>query len=181
MLTQYVSVYLLLVYVEDLCQIGAQTDGIQNGTGTEHLALGQTGVLQERIGQDIHGVRHQDINSVGGYLGDLVGNILDDTHVGLHQIQTGLAGLSADAGGDDNCLRACRVGIITCDNVTVADERGCLLNVKGFAHSSFGVDVDQNYFGCGASCQKGESGGCTDGSCTDDCNFLFHGCAPLYR
>ena len=79
-----------------------------------------------------------------------------------------------DGGPVDGGIR-----IIPCDNVAVADEGGSLLDVQGFAHSSFGVDIDQNDLGGRTSCQKCKSGGCANSAGSDDCDFLFHGYAPL--
>ena len=55
-LTHDVRVHVLLIDVIVLGQSCSQTGGVQNGTGTDDLLLGQTGALAEGIGKNVNGL-----------------------------------------------------------------------------------------------------------------------------
>lgn len=63
---------------------------VQVGAGANDTALGQTGQLPGDIGEDIHGVGHNQQDRVGAVLDQLRNDSLQDVGVALHQIQTAL-------------------------------------------------------------------------------------------
>ena len=87
-LTENVCVYLLLVYVVDLCKTGTKTDGVKHGTGSEHLVLRKTGKLEERVGKDIYGVCNDNVDSVGSNLNYLVCDSLKYADIGLNELKS---------------------------------------------------------------------------------------------
>ena len=109
MLAEDIGVHLLLVDGIQLGKAGAEPDGVENGSRAEHLPLGKPRHFGEYIRENIHRIGNNHIDGVGSMLHDFRRNALDDVHIGLRQIDTGLTGFSADPGSDDDDVRTFRV------------------------------------------------------------------------
>ena len=64
MLTENISMYVLLAYVEVLGKSCAESCGVEDRTGTDYLILGQSGVLAELIGENVNGIAYNYIDGV---------------------------------------------------------------------------------------------------------------------
>ena len=97
---------------------GTQPGGIQQGAGADDAFFRDVGDLAEHIGQDIHGVGHDDVSGIGADGRDLGGNVFEDIHIGVDQVNAGLAGLAAHTGGDDDEVAAlCGGDGAVCDSI----------------------------------------------------------------
>ena len=144
MLAVNVGMDVLGTDVEALCQLRLQTAGVQNGAGADDLMLRQTGNLGKYIGENIHGVGYDDINCGGGVLDGVLSHILDDVDVGLRQIQTGHAGLSGHATGDDDDVRTHDGRIIATTDDGGGVEGSALIDIQCFAEGFLLVYIHQN-------------------------------------
>ena len=99
---------------------------------------------------------------------------LGDIHVGLGQVQPGLAGLPGHAGGDDNDVGIRRIGIIAAAHNGGRAEGGRLVNVQCLAEGLLLVDVDQNDLGGNALHHQVVGDGCANAACTDHSNFTHN-------
>ena len=145
------------------------------------MALGQAGDLVEDIGQDIDGVGHDDVDRVGRMLYDLRDDGLGDVDVGLRQIQTGLAGLTRNTGGQNDHVGALRVLIAAGIDRNRRTERHALTDVQRLAHRLGFVDVDHDNFRCNAVDRHGVGNGGTNAARADNRNFLSHMYSSYFR
>ena len=144
MLTHDVGMHVLLIDLIILGQSCAQTGGIQNGTGTDDLLLGQTGALAEGVRQNINRVADNHVLGIGSVAGDLRDDALGDIHVDLGQIQTGLAGLACHTGGEDNDVGVYRVAVVACIDGAGSTEGNTLTDIQGLAQCFLRVQIDHN-------------------------------------
>ena len=96
-LTEYISVNVLVADVESLCKTCTETDAVESCTRTDDVVSGKTGGLVELVGENIDRVAYDDIDSVGGILNYLGDNRLCDVNVCLSELETRLTGLSCNA------------------------------------------------------------------------------------
>jgi len=158
----------------------AETGGIQHSAAADDLACGETGILDKGVGEDVNGVADDDIDRVGTVACDLGSDLAHQLGIDACQLQTGLAGLSADTGGDDHDVRACRIGIIPCENVQGGGEGGTVNDIHSFAFCFGTIDIDQHDLGSEAVLSQGVSYGSTYVSDTEDGNFLAHVVSPYF-
>ena len=172
MLAENVGVHVLLGNGQVLGDAGTQAGGIQQGAGTDDALLRDAGDLAENVSQDIHGVGHDDVGGIGADRGDLGHDALEDVDVGIDQIDTGLAGLAAHAGGDDNDIAALS-GIIVAGVYVyrLAEQRRALMDVHGLAHRLIFVDIDDHDFVGDVLERKCKSGCRTYGTGADHCDL----------
>lgn len=137
MLTEDTAVDVLHIYVEVLCKAGAKSCGVKNGSGTDYLLLGKSGMLAEGIGQDIDRIADDNINGIGSSRGNLRNDALCDVNIRLSKIKTGLTGTSCDTGGNDNDIRASCVGIITGIYIDRSDVGSTLTDIPSLRRTPF--------------------------------------------
>ena len=147
MLTVDVGVNVLLGDAIAVGQVVAEPGGVQNGAGADDLAFRNAGDSGEHVGHDVHGIADDDIQGVGGDRRDLWRDVLHDVDVGLRQIDAALTGFAPDAGGDDDDVGVCRVGVITGNDGDRLAEAGSLNDVHDLALNLLPVDIDYNDLG----------------------------------
>ena len=174
MFAQNVRVHLLLVDRIQFGKTGAQTNGIENGTRTDHLPLGQPGNFFEYVSKYVYGVCHHQINGVRRILHDFRRDLFDDVHVGLRQIDAALSGLSAHAGSDDYDIRTGGVGIAAFVHVRGRKKRRRLFDIQRLGHRFFGIHVDKNDFRYRTARHERVSDRCAHRTHADDCNLVVH-------
>ena len=101
MLTENVCVNVLTVDVVVFGNAGAKSCGIKDSTGADDLVFGKIGALAPCVGKNINRVAYDNISSVGSVLCNLRNDGFNDINVGLREVESGLAGLSCNAGGEN--------------------------------------------------------------------------------
>ena len=107
-------------------QFRLEAGRVQRRAGADDPAFRNPGNLVEHVGQHIHRVGDDQIYRVGGVRHNLRRDILQDVHIGLRQLQPRLAGLSGDAGGDDDNVGALRLRIVAAADDGRGTERDSL-------------------------------------------------------
>ena len=131
----------------------------------------QAGNFRKDIGQDIHGIRDDDIDRVRRGLNDLRRDLAQNFHIGLRQLQTRLPGLARKTGGDNNNVGVHGVLVFAgVDNGRRA-ERRALIDVKRLAEGFFTVDVNEKDLCCRTLNHQVVGNGSADASRADDGNF----------
>ena len=176
MLAKYVGMDVLLGDVVVFGQARAQAGGVQDGARADDLLLGQAGDLGKYVGEDVHGVGHDDVDGVGGVFYDLGGDGLGDVDVGLRQVKTGLAGLSGHAGGQDHDVGILGILIAARVDGDGRTESHALTDVQGLAHCLALVDVDHDHLGRDVIDRHGVGDGGANGAGPDDSNLFAHTC-----
>lgn len=179
-LTQNVSVYVLLVDLVVLGETCTQTGGIEDGTGTEDAGLRNAGALAERIGEDINRVADEQIDCIRCILRDVRRDALDDVDVRLCKVQSGLAGLTGNAGRDDDDVGILCVFIAARVNGTWRAERNALTDVQSLALCLFLVDIDHDNLGSNALHSEGVSDRGADAAAADNGNFIHSSNHPFF-
>ena len=154
MLTQNVCVYLLLVYLIDLCKSCAESYCIENCTRTENLVLGESRILEESVSKNINGVCNQNVKCIGSVLCDLLCYALYYSYVCLNKLKSCLSGLSSDTGRDYNNVGILCISIASRINIAVIKERRCLLDIKSLTESLVCINIDKNDLRCRISCER---------------------------
>ena len=107
-------------------------------------------------------------------LDDIGSDVLEDIHVGLGQLQAGLAGLAGEAGGNDHHIGACGVRIAAGPDNGGRAEGGALVDVHGLTERLLLIDVNEHDF-CGHVGRHHVVGdGGADAARADDRDFVAH-------
>ena len=97
MLTKYISMNIFLCNFIMLGQSITQSCGIQNGTGTDDVALRNTGNLRKYIGHYVDRIAYDHIFCIRSNSSDLRCDLLKDVYVCLGQLDSGLARLAGNS------------------------------------------------------------------------------------
>ena len=116
-------------------------------------------------------VGNDNIDGIGSRGHDLGCDILEDLDVGLCQLQTGLAGLSGNAGGDDHDVGILGIGVFTAADDGRCAERNALIHVQRLAKGLGLVDVNHENLRGDTHGHHIVGNGGTHAACTDDSNF----------
>ena len=179
-LTEYVSVNVLLADIEGLGKTGTQTSGIEGCAGTDDLVGGETRVLVEYVGEDIDRIAYYDINSLRSVLDDLGDYGLGDVNVYLSKFKTRLTCFSGHTGCKDNDVGTLCIGICACVDGYGGTERNTLEDIHCFALSLFCVDIDQNDLRCDTGYYHVISDGRSDAASADNSDFVAHKSFPAF-
>ena len=179
-LTEYISVNVLVADVESLCKTCTETDAVESCTRTDDVVSGKTGGLVELVGKNIDRVAYDDIDSVGGILNYLGDNRLCDVNVCLSELETRLTGLSCNAGGKNNNVRILSVLICACINGAGGAERNALNDIHSLAVSLVVVDINKNDLGSYAVNDHSIGNSGADAACADNSDFVAHKSFPAF-
>ncbi len=130
------------IYFHCFCKVGAETGGIQEGTGAKDAARGELGDCRGAVGHEVEGVGDHEDEGVGGVLNDLGDGVVDDRAVYLGQIEAGLPRFLGTTGGKDNEVGALQIFETVCRGNGCAREEGhtvleislftlCFFNLSG--------------------------------------------------
>ena len=132
--------------METSCQFRLQAAGIQNSSGAKNTVFRNAGNFGEHIGQNIHRIRHDDVDGIRCVFYDFRGNIFQDVYICLGKFQSGLTGLSGNTGGNDDDLRACGILVIAGADDGRGAEGSTLINIQCFTHGFFFVHINEHHF-----------------------------------
>ena len=174
MLTENISMYVLLAYVEVLGKSCAESCGVEDRTGTDYLILGQSGVLAELIGENVNGIAYNYIDGVRSILYDLRDDRLGYVDVLLCKVDSRLTGLSRASRGEDHDVRSGGVAVASRIDLRGSAERNALLYVHGLSEGLCLVDVDHYDLGSDTRYREGVGDRRTDAACSDNADFVAH-------
>ena len=172
MLAEHIGVHVELVDRVVLREARTQTRGVEDRTGADDAGFRQAGALAEGVGQNIDRVADDQVDGVGRVARDLRDDALDDVDVRLRKVESRLARLSRDAGGNDDDVGILAVRIAARIDRARAAERRALANVERFAERLVVVDVDHDDFGSQTHDGQRVADGCTDAAASDDGDFI---------
>ena len=118
---------------------------VQVRTRPDDAVRGEPGELPRHVGQHIHGVRNDEQHGVRRVPCQRRDNALEQSEVPLQQVQPGLAGDLACAGGDDADVGAGGDGVVDGGvDLGAGEEGGGVLEVKHLAAELVGLGVHQD-------------------------------------
>lgn len=173
-LTEYVGVNVLRADGETVGNQTAKSGGVQHSAASDDLACGKTGILDEGVSENINGVADNDVYCVGAVACDLGSDLRHQLGVDTGKLQTGLTGLSADTGGDDDDIGACRIGIIACINVQGRGEGRTVDDIHCLALCFRAVDINENDLGSETVLCQGVRYGSAYVADTENGNLFAH-------
>ena len=179
MLTENVCVNVLTVDVVVFGNAGAKSCGIKDSTGADDLVFGKIGALAPCVGKNINRVAYDNISSVGSVLCNLRNDGFNDINVGLREVESGLAGLSCNAGGENYDIGVACVAVCSGIDGYRRAERCSLANVKRFSESLLFIDVDHYDLGCYTAYSESISNCRADASCANNGNFCHKSSSKL--
>ncbi len=135
------------VHAEVLPDDLAQTGGVKQGAGSQHMALRQARGFQDRVGDDVDRIADDDVNRVRRVFYGLRHDALNDVDVSLGKIDPRLAGFARAAERDDDDIGTFDVGIIAGVNVDRRADGRALDDVHRLARRLVFIDIHQNNFG----------------------------------
>ncbi len=103
----------------------------------------------------------------------------NDINVGLCEVESGLAGLSCNAGGENYDIGVACVAVCSGIDGYRRAERCSLANVKCFSESLFFIDVDHYDLGCYTAYSERISNCRADASCANNGNFCHKSSSKL--
>ena len=148
MLTEYISVNVLLGNIKMLCQSAAKSCCIQDCTGTNNLILRQSGNLCEYISHDINRIAYDQIKGIWSCLYDLRCDRFEDIYICLCKFKSCLSWFTGNTGCDDNDVRIPSIFVVSGNDRDRISEAGSLDNIQNFTFCFLFVDIDQNNFRC---------------------------------
>ena len=172
-LTEYVCVNVLLVYIVVLGDARTQTSCVEDCTRTDDAVLGDVRALHKYICKNIDRIADDYVNSLIGILCYLGDNALCNVYVRLCEVETRLTGLTCHAACKNNNVGACRIAV----GARVNRNRGLaegdsLTDVKRLSQRLFLVDIDHYDFRGYTRNRKGISDCRTDTSGSDNCDLV---------
>lgn len=145
MLPYDIRLYVLGVDVEVICNEETEARGIQIGARPDDPIGGETGKLPGDVGEDVDGVGNDEESGVGGVTNEGGYDGAEDREVPLEQVEAGLTGDLAGAGGDDAEIGAGGGGRVDGGvDLGAGEEGGGVLEVEHLAAELVGVGVDEN-------------------------------------
>ena len=175
MLTKYISMNIFLCNFIMLGQSITQSCSIQNGTGTDDVALRNTGNLRKYIGHDVDRIAYDHIFCVRRYSYNLRSNVFKNIYVGLGQLDSRLARSACDTGSNDDDVRILCILIIARHDGYRITEEGSLCDIHNLAEYLFLIDVNQYDFRSSAVLHRQcICNSRSYASCSNDSNFSAH-------
>ena len=150
-----------------------QTAGVEHGTGTDDVALGQAGHLDGGVGQNIDRVGDDEQNAVEAGLLNLGDNGLKDADVLVDQVQASLTGLLGSASGDDDHGGVGDIGIIAGVDLHRLGKRHTVRDIQGLTLGAVLVHVDEDHFGEQTALHQRERRRRTDETAADNSDLLL--------
>ena len=146
MLAEDISMNVLGGNTALICNQMSQSRRIKLCAGSDDLALRDSGLLHEHIGQDIDRVGNDDVLRIWAYRSNLTRDVTHDADIRLCKIQSGHSRLSSHARRDDDDVGSLRICVVTRSDADRITECGGLHDIKCLAVCLFLVDVDQKDF-----------------------------------
>ena len=159
---------------EGFGQLRLEPRRIQNRAGTDDAVGRDAGDFMEHIRHDVHGIGDNDVNCVRGVFDHIGGNIPQDIHIGLRQLQPGLTGFAGKTGGDDHHLGTSGIGIIAGPDNGRRAEGGSLVNVHRLAKGFLLIDINEHDFRGNIGRHHVVCNGCANAARADDRDFVSH-------
>ena len=160
-------------------QLRLQPGRIQHRAGADDPLRGNAGDLVEHIGHHVHRVGDHDVNGLRGVFYNVGGDLLEDVHIGLGQLQPGLPGLPGHAGGDDDNGGTHRILIPPRTDHRRGCKAGALVNIHGLSEGLLLVDVDKQNFRGNIHGHQVIGNGRPHAARSDDGDFCTHGSTPF--
>ena len=148
MLTEYISVNVLLGNIKMLCQSAAKSCCIQDCTGTNNLILRQSGNLCEYISHDINRIAYDYIECIWCLFYNFRCNVLQNIYICLCQFDTCLTWFSCNTRGDDNDIGVFCILVLTCFDIDRVAEAGSLNNIHNLSCYFFFIDINKDNLRC---------------------------------
>ena len=148
MLTEYISVNVLLGNIKMLCQSATKSCCIQDCTGTNDLILRQSGNLCEYISHDINRIAYDYIECIWCLFYNFRCNVLQNIYICLCKLNSCLSRFTGNSRSNDNDVGIFGILIFSsfdCDRVT---ETGSLDNVHNLSCNFLFIDINQNNLRC---------------------------------
>ena len=159
-----------------------QPGGVQHCAGAEDPVLRVAAQTHRRIGQHIHRIADDQQDRVPVHRGDFWHDIPEDADVFLRQIQPGLSGLLAGAGGDDDDGGIRKIGVIPRIDLHGTGEGQPVADVQSLALGPGAVQIQQDQLGKQTAVHQGKGRGRAHISASEDGGFSnVHGGSPFRR
>jgi len=143
--------------------------GIQIGARPDDPVGGETGKLPGDVGEDVDGVGNDEESGAGGVTNEGGYDGAEEGEVSLEQVEAGLAGDLAGAGGDDAEIGAGGDGRVGGGvDLGAGKEGGGVLEVEHLAAELVGVGVDEDELVGEVLSEDGLSDGHSDVTDADD-------------
>ncbi len=141
MLAENIGMDIFGVYAQMRAEDLVQACRIKQRAGAKHTVFRQACHFVNRIGNDIDRVADNNINCIRSIFDCLRHYALDDVHIALGKVNTGLAGLACAAQCYNHDIGALYVGIVSGVNIH-GRTQGCALdNIHRFAFCLVLVDI----------------------------------------
>jgi len=163
--------------LQPLAEQGTEAEGVEDGAQADGARRGPAQLGGGEVGEHVDGVGDDQENGVGvRSRGDEIADDgAEEGGVALDQLEAGLVGTPAQAGGDDDDVGAGDVFVASGLDGRGADGGAAVGEVEGLALGGFGGYVHEDYFGAGLAQLEGVGGVGTDAAgSADDGDFSAH-------
>ena len=148
MLTENVSMDILLCNSVMCGQSIAKTCGIENSTRSDDMSLGKSRDLCENVCHNINRIADHYVERIGSSRNDLRSDALKNVNVGLCELDSRLTGLARDSGSDDDYIGTLSILVISCNNRDRVTEASTLDDIDNLSLNLGLVDIDENDLRC---------------------------------
>ena len=161
----------------------AETRAVEHGTRAHDLARRQARLLQDDVGEHVHGVGDDDDDTAVVVLHDVLRDVARDADVLGGKVKARFARLSAETRGNDDDVAVLDVGIGAAVDVHRPHRDEAVADIHRFTFGLRRVDVDDGELGNEPLRRDGECRRRAHGACADDADLGMsaHVCCYLLK